>query len=118
MPPGGLVDESYAWDSPTFVPADATVTVAVGATVDLTVQNPIVRVTAPVRLVKTFTGAQGVVPADRTYPITWSCTYPNEPVRTGTVNLAADPGGIVVDPAVPLTSSCTATEPDLGTPSA
>ena len=31
-PAGGLVDESYAWGPPTYAPADATVTVAPGAT--------------------------------------------------------------------------------------
>ena len=55
----GLVDASYAWASPSFDPADATVTVALDAPQTITVTNPILRVTAPVQLVKQFSGAPG-----------------------------------------------------------
>ncbi len=116
LPPGGLVDTSYAWGTPTFNPP--TVTVAVGTPASVTVQNPIVRVTAPVRLVKTYTGAQGVIPADHTYPITWTCTYDGTTVGTGTVNVTADPDGVVLATGIPLESVCGATEGDLGAPSA
>ena len=61
-PTGGLVDASYAWDNPpTYVPADATATVCSGTPPTITVINEIVRVTAPVRLVKTVSGTQGVI---------------------------------------------------------
>ena len=107
-PSGGLVDASFAWGDPTIVPAAVTVT---GPTpVDVQVQNPIVRVTAPVQLVKTYTGPQGVIDPARTYPVTWSCTYGGAVVAGGTVAIVADPTGITVADAVPLTSVCTATE--------
>ena len=116
-PTGGLVDESYAWDAPIYDPADATVTVPVDGTATIGVQNPIVRVTAPVHLVKTFTGPQDVVDPARTYPVSWSCTYAGAVVVSGDENIVADPNGIIVADDVPVTSECTATEGDLGTPS-
>jgi hypothetical protein len=116
-PTGGLVDASYGWADPVYDPEDATVTVLNGQTVTIGIENPIVRVTAPVSLVKTYTGPQGVIDPDRTYPITWSCDYGGDQVAGGTVDLAANPDGITVADAVPLTSECTATEGDLGTPS-
>ena len=66
--PGGLVDDSSARWVRRRTPQP--VTVVVGETVTIGITNPIVRVTAPVRLVKTYTGPQGVVnqtPEDRTY---------------------------------------------------
>ena len=68
--------------------------------------NPIVRVTAPVRLVKTFDGAAGHVDPARTYPITWSCTYGGAVVAGGTVAVVADPGGRHARSDVPVTSAC------------
>ncbi len=116
-PEGGLVDASYAWGPPAYIPADATVTVTEGQTATVGVENPIVRVTAPVRLVKTFAGPQDVVDPGRTYPVTWSCTYRGTQVAGGRVDIVAGPAGVVVADAVPLTSACTATEGDLGPPS-
>ena len=114
-PTGGLVDASFAWGDPTFVPATVTVT---GPTpVDVQVQNPIVRVTAPVQLVKTYTGPQGVIDPACTYPVTWSCTYGGAQVAGGSVDIVADPTGTTVADAVPLTAVCSATEGALGTPS-
>jgi uncharacterized repeat protein (TIGR01451 family) len=118
-PTGGLVDASYAWGDTTYDPE--TVTVVVDATVEVGVTNPIVRVTAPLQLVKTYTGPQGVVdpiPTDRTYPVTWSCTYNGTEIDGGTVDIVAGPDGITVADAIPITSECTATEGDLGPPSA
>jgi uncharacterized repeat protein (TIGR01451 family) len=111
-----LVNDSYAWGPPTYDPADATVDVAVGETAAIAVTNPIVRVTAPVRVVKTLAGAQGVVDPDRTYPVTWSCTLGSE-TSGGTVDVTADPAGVQVSDDVPVGSACTATEGDLGQPS-
>ena len=118
-PTGGLVDDSYAWGETTYTTQP--VTVVVGETATIGITNPIVRVTAPVRLVKTYTGPQGVVdpiPEDRTYPVTWTCTYGGEVVAGPTLeNIVADPNGIVVADAVPINSVCTAIEGDLGMPS-
>ncbi|MFZ1286350.1 MAG: DUF5979 domain-containing protein, partial [Candidatus Phosphoribacter sp.] len=116
-PSGGLVDESYAWGAPVYTPADGTVTVEGDTTVNVGVENPIVRVTAPVTLVKTFTGAQGVIDPARTYPVTWTCTYGATQVGGGLVDIVADPAGVIVAADVPVTSTCTATEGDLGAPS-
>ena len=57
------------------MPADATATVVLDTPSTITVINEIVRVTAPVHLVKTYSGPQDVIDPDRTYPIQWSCTY-------------------------------------------
>ena len=113
LPDHGLVDASYAWGVPTFTPA-STVTVVLGSTATVAIDNPIVRVTQPLTLVKSFSGAQGVVDPARTYPVTWSCTYRGAQVAGGTVNITADPSGVEVAAAVPLTSECTATEGDSG----
>ena len=117
-PTGGLVDGSYAWGEPAYAPPDATVTVTGGPPPTVTVTNPIVRVTAPVRLVKTFSGFQGVVDPDRTYPVDWACTYNGTVVASGSESVVAGPAGIEVAAAVPATSVCTPTEGALGAPSA
>ncbi len=114
-PSGGLVDASYAWGSPSFVPADP-VSVALDAPQTITVTNPILRVTAPVQLVKQFSGAQGVVDPDFNYAISWSCTYDGAVVASGDELVPAGAGGIVVADAVPVTSLCTATENVAGLP--
>ena len=116
-PAEGLVDDSYAWGAPAYTPPDATVTVANGTTATIGIENPIVRVTVPVTLVKTFSGPQGVIDPARTYPVTWACTYRGTQVAGGQVNIVVDPAGITVADAVPVTSTCTATEGDLGSPS-
>lgn len=117
LPTDGLVDASYAWGPATFAPGDATATVTLGSTVSVGITNTIVRVTAPVRLAKTFAGAQGVVDPARTYPVDWSCSYGGSTVASGSTAIAADPVGVVVAPSVPVTSTCTATEGALGAPS-
>ena len=114
---GGLLDASYSWDTPVYAPADATVTVALGAAGQIGITNPIVRVTAPVNLVKTYVGAQGIIDPARRYDIDWSCTYRGTTVGRGSVSVAAGPDGIVLANDVPVTSTCTATEGDLGDPS-
>ncbi len=115
--PAGLVDASYGWGPATYDPG-ATVTIAQeGQQVEVAIVNPIVRVGAPVRVVKSLTGGQGVIDPARTYPITWSCSYGGQQVAGGTLDAVVDPTGVVVDQDVPLTAQCTATEGDLGVPS-
>lgn len=113
-----LVDASFAWGTPTYDPGNATVTIAVDTSRTIAVTNPIVRVSAPVRLVKTLSGPQGVVPANRTYPVTWSCTYGGNQIAGDTLDLTADPAGVVLPDEVPLTAECTASEGTLAPPSA
>jgi fimbrial isopeptide formation D2 family protein len=112
-----LADASYAWEPAVYHPG-ATVTIGVDQQVDVRIENPIVRVTAPVRVVKTLTGGEGVIDPTRTYPITWSCTYNGGSVAGGTIDAVVDPSGVQVADAVPLTSACSATEGPLGSPSA
>ena len=111
-----LIDESFAWDPPVYDPTDATVNVVVDQTAPISVQNPIRRVFAPVRLVKTLTGEQGVVDPARMYPITWSCTYGGAQVAGGTDDVTAV-RRVWRSRDVPVTALCTATEGDLGPPS-
>ncbi|MDN5768466.1 MAG: DUF11 domain-containing protein, partial [Humibacillus sp.] len=113
----GLLDASYAWGAPVYDPSDATVTVAEGTVRAIGVTNPILRVTAPVTLVKTFVGAQGIVDPDRLYDIGWSCSYRGATVGSGSVRVKAGPDGMLLADDIPVTSTCTATEGDLGTPS-
>ena len=49
----------------------------------ISVVNEIVRVTAPVHLVKTYSGPQDVIDPARTYPVHWSCTYDGAVVAEG-----------------------------------
>ncbi|MET0863419.1 MAG: DUF5979 domain-containing protein, partial [Nakamurella sp.] len=117
LPADAFVDPSYGWSSPTY--SEPVTVNAAGTDNTLTVSNPIIRITAPLTVVKTLSGAQGVVDPDRTYPVNWSCSYgpDSEIIAEGDIDIVADPGGVVVDPAVPITSECTATEGDLGAPS-
>lgn len=113
-----LIDASYAWGPAASLPNGPTVTIEEqGQQVTVTVQNPIVRVTAPVGVVKSVTGGQGVVDPSRTYPVTWSCTYRGTEVAGGTVNVPAGPNGLALAQEVPVTAACTATEGTLAAPS-
>jgi len=106
-PTGGLVDDSYAWGATTITPASVTVG---GPDVPVTVSNDIVRVLAPVGLLKTLTGPQGIVPADAAFAGTWSCRYAGSEVAYGDWTRTAGEQDELA-PAVPVTSTCTATEP-------
>ncbi|OFE16549.1 hypothetical protein BA895_02850 [Humibacillus sp. DSM 29435] len=114
---GGLLDASYAWETPDYSPADATVEVVENTTPSIGISNPILRVTAPVNLVKRFVGTQGIIDPDRLYDINWSCTYRGSTVGSGSVSVKAGPDGTVLADDIPVTSTCIATEGDLGTPS-
>ncbi|GAA1980150.1 DUF5979 domain-containing protein [Microbacterium pumilum] len=115
--PSQLVDASYAWGPPVYTPADATIAVPVDGTATVQVENPIERVLVPLRLVKTVAGAQGVVDPDQTYPVTWSCTYGGSSFG-GSVDVTAGAAGVELADDVPVTADCSATEGDLGAPSA
>jgi len=114
--PSQLIDASYTWGTPVYTPADGTVQVPVGDTATVQVSNPIERVLVPLRLVKLLSGAQGVVDPDRTYPVTWSCTYAGESFGDS-VDVPAGVPGVELADDVPVTAECTAEEGDLGTPS-
>lgn len=113
-----LLDASYAWGPAAYLPDGPSVTIAEpGQQVTVTVANPIARVTAPVGVVKTVVGGQGVVDPSRTYPVTWSCSYRGSEVAGGTVNVPAGPAGLDLAEDVPVTSVCTASEGPLDAPS-
>ncbi|WP_243074349.1 DUF5979 domain-containing protein [Microbacterium sp. SS28] len=114
--PSQLVDASFSWGTPVYVPADATVEVPVDGAATVQVQNPIERVLVPLRLIKTLSGAQGIIDPSRQYPVTWSCTYGGTSFG-GTVSVVADGTGIELANDVPVTADCSATEGDAGDPS-
>ena len=104
--------------STTYDPVDGTVIVQENVAQPIVVTNDIVRVLAPVRVVKSYSGPQGVIDPAKTYPITWSCDYGGgQETFGGTVNVVVDAAGVQVADNVPLTAVCTATEGDLGPPS-
>ena len=117
-PVGGLLDASYAWGDTTYDPVDGTVTVEENVAQPIVITNDIVRVLAPVRVVKSYSGPQGVIDPAKTYSITWSCDYGGgQETFGGTVDVVVDAAGVQVADNVPLTAVCTATEGDLGPPS-
>ena len=119
-PNGGLADASYAWGDTTYDPVGGAVTVEEGTPQTVVIANEIVRVYAPVRLVKSYTGPQGVLDPARTFPVTWSCVYDGpEPVSVGdTVDVPVDPAGVLLADEIPVTAECSATEGTLSPPNA
>ncbi|MEU1970280.1 DUF5979 domain-containing protein [Microbacterium sp. NPDC019599] len=112
-----LVDASFSWGTPVYIPADATVQVPVDGSATIQVENPVERVLVPLRLVKTLSGAQGIVDPSSQFSITWTCTYGGASFG-GTVSVVAGGAGIELADDVPVTADCTAVEDDLGDPSA
>lgn len=118
---GGLADGSYAWSTPTIAPGEVTVSDD-GASA--AVENPIVRVHAPVALTKIVDdgGFSGILDPERTYSGTWSCAYGSDAPVTGTWSVtgagaATLSGGGSDGTEVLVGSACTATEDGLGAPS-
>ncbi len=115
-PTGNLVDASYAWGDPII----ATPSVTLGsssAAVDVTIENPIVRVTGPLQIVKTVVGVPGLdlaaVVTDRSavvYSGAYSCQYGSDPAITGTWATDFDGATVVAPGAFLLGSVCTVTE--------
>ena len=90
-PVGGLLDASFAWGDTTYDPVDGAVTVQENVAQDIVITQHIVRVLAPVRVVKSYSGPQGVIDPAKTYPITWSCDYGGgQETFGGTVNVVVD----------------------------
>ena len=104
----------------TYDPVGGAVTVEEGTPQTVVIANEIVRVYAPVRLVKSYTGPQGVLDPARTFPVTWSCVYDGpEPVSVGgTVDVPVDPAGVLLADEIPVTAACSATEGTLSPPNA
>ena len=105
--PANLVDESFAWDEPTYSPEDVALTA--GETALLSVTNSVRRVYSNVRVLKAVAGpGSDLVPADRVFTGTVTCVYGTDDPVVGTwqATTAAgwEQGGILVG------SVCTATE--------
>ncbi|MEQ6899336.1 DUF5979 domain-containing protein [Microbacterium sp. KR10-403] len=116
----GLKDDSFAWGSPVY--SDPVQVEDVDGTYSITVANSIVRRYGTIGLQKTFdnNGFNGVVDPDKEYTGTWSCQYGTDDPVTGTwTGVAGEPATLTGVPAagILLTSTCTATEDDLGDPS-
>ncbi|WEG10604.1 DUF5979 domain-containing protein [Microbacterium horticulturae] len=117
---GDLRDASFAWGAPVY--GDPVHVTAADATYTTTVTNAIVRRRGTIALQKTFddNGFNGVIAPGKEYTGTWSCQYGNDDPVTGTWSgTASEPATLTGVPAagILLTSTCTASEDALGTPS-
>ena len=113
-PTGNLADGSYAWGEPTITPA----TFVVGETADLnvTVENTIERVYAPVTLVKIINDPDLVVDPARVYTGSWTCQYGTDTPVTGQWENTISGGAITLSEDILVGSECTATEDELTAP--
>ncbi len=103
--PGDLVDGSYAWDTPTYVPAGGSSTLVAGGNT-VTITNSTHRVYGGFQIRKEVVGT---VDAGITYSGTYTCTHAGDPAVTAnwsglTVSSPVDIDGILVG------SSCSVTE--------
>ncbi|SNU00469.1 Cna protein B-type domain-containing protein [Ruaniaceae bacterium KH17] len=122
---GGLKDASFGWNAPQY--SVDSVTVTVDGTANMTVTNTLHRVYGEISLNKVFddAGFTGVVPTDRSYSGTWTCTYDGATVAagtwSGTGSSSGTPASLVATTGsldeIPLTASCSATEDSLSSPS-
>lgn len=111
-----LKDASYSWGTVTGAPA--TVVLAQGNNpAKVTVTNNIVRNLGDVELRKVFTGPTGIVPADKAYTGTFTCSYDGSVIKSGEWSTTAGAAAIELATGLPLTTTCTATESELGAPS-
>ena len=82
-----LVDDSYAWNPPTYDPADGTVTLVTAADNEVTVTNSVSRVYGPFEIAKAIDLDAEHTPGLE-FTGTWTCTHPGDPVATGTWRIA------------------------------
>lgn len=112
----GLADDSFDWVAPPQI-APAQIRIAEGGQAGFTVTNTIERSYGAIALTKLLDEGThpGVVSADRTYSGTWTCSYGDTTV-SGTWSVQGPGAATLTGPAerVLLTSTCTATEDDLG----
>jgi len=114
---GGLVDDSYAWDTATFTPESFEVT-QTATPITVAVHNPTTRVYGSLDVTKVLSGVTGVVDPAKEYQGTFKCTHPGmDPVTgswTTTAGATATP-----DTRILLGSECAVdSEESLGAPSA
>lgn len=114
-PGHGLADSSYSWGEVKI--SNGTFTVASQTTaVDVEVSNTIDRVTGSVDVTKVLTGPEGIVPAERAFTGTWSCTYQDEPAVSGKWSLTQGATSTPVT-GILLTSDCVVAEDKPAAPS-
>ncbi len=82
-----LVDDSYAWDAPTYDPADGTVTLVTTADNEVTVTNSVSRVYGSFEITKAIDLAAEHTPGLE-FTGTWTCTHAGDPAATGTWRIA------------------------------
>lgn len=114
---GGLVDDSYAWDTATFTPSAFEVT-QTATPITVVVHNPTKRVFGSLDVTKILSGVTGVVDPAKVYQGTWKCTYGTDAPVVGNWSTTA---GVTSTPSagILLGSECVvATEEPLGAPSA
>lgn len=108
-----LKDLSYRWLTPVVAPNSVTVTD--GGNAAVTVTNEIAQIYGDVAIAKTVTDPDGVVDPNRTYPVSWECTYDGGVVDSGTFDVPGDGTPVIVG-SVPVTSVCVVTGEDLSVP--
>lgn len=110
LPPGLLADASFAWGAPS-VSDGGSVTVASTPT-EVTVTNPITRVTGNFGVTKAIVADPGVVKSSAVFTGTYECKYDGQVVKSGTWSVTGS-GAATMNPAttgLPATTKCTATE--------
>lgn len=112
-----LKDASYSWGTVTGAP-NSVVLASGNNPAKVTVTNEIVRNLGSVKLQKIFTGPTGIVPDNKVYSGTFTCSYAGTVIKTGDWSTTAGAPAISLATDLPLTTTCTATEIALGAPSA
>lgn len=79
----GLVDDSYAWDAPSYNPTGGQLTLSPSGANTVTVTNTTSRVYGSFQIAKILDLAGEPTP-DLVFTGTWTCTHPNSPDVTGT----------------------------------
>jgi len=110
VPPGLLADASFAWGA-SSVSDGGSVTVASTPT-EVTVTNPITRVTGNFGVTKAIVADPGVVKSTAVFTGTYECKYDGKVIKSGTWSVTGS-GAATMNPAttgLPATTSCSAHE--------
>lgn len=114
---GGLVDDSYAWDTAIFSPQSFEVT-QTATPISVTVHNPTQRVYGSLDVTKVLNDVAGVVDPTTVYQGSWKCTYGTDAPVTGNWSTTAGATSTLAT-GILLGSECVvATEEPLGSPNA
>ena len=115
----GLFDQSWSWADPVI---DSAVTIAEGGPQTLRATNSPERVYSAMSVTKRLTGETGGLATGSQVQVAWSCTFANQTVNSGVVNVSASGGTVQLFAAdgsisndrgsilIPAGAACTATE--------